>query len=144
MKMLSWLFVAFITLAVSACQTTQSDSTTPGQNLVGNWKGNWTADSGSSGAFGLKVLRVSKGGRIIARRSSPAHDSDATEEVTMGKINGNMVELDRGKGKGSWIKLSLQKMDGGHLGLSGRYSTMAGKKGKKTAVMGKIMVKKAK
>ncbi len=146
MKMLSWLFVAFITLAVTGCQTTQSESQAPapGQNLIGDWKGSWSADSGASGAFAVKILSVSKGGRIVARRSSTTKGGYATEHVSMGKISGNQVELDRGKGKNTWIKMSLKKVAGGVLMLKGSYSAMAGKKGEKKAVQGEIWAQKAK
>ncbi len=144
MKMLSWIFVAFITLAISACETTQQNSQTSasGQDLIGDWTGTWSADNGSSGAFALKVMRVSKGGRIIARRSSPTEKEASVEHVTMGKISGDQIELDRGKN--SWIKLSKQKAEAGQLWLKGRYSAMVGKKGKKKAVQGTIAIKKAK
>ncbi|MDP6873422.1 MAG: hypothetical protein QF521_07835 [Alphaproteobacteria bacterium] len=145
MKMLSWIFVAFTALAVSACGTTQQNSQTAaqGQSLIGDWNGTWTADNGSSGEFALKVIRVSKGGRIIARRSSPTEKEASVEHVTMGKITGDQIELDRGKGKNSWIKLSMQKADDGQLWLKGRYSATAGKKGSKKVVQGSISIKKA-
>jgi hypothetical protein len=144
MKMLSWIFVAFITLAVSACQTTQTESmnVAPGKNLVGDWTGTWTSDKGASGGFALKVIRVSKGGQIIARRSSAIENNGAVAHVSMGKVMGGQIELDRGKGKHSWFKLSLQKAGDGQLWLKGSYSAVVSHKDK-AVHMGKIALMKA-
>ncbi|MDP6690720.1 MAG: hypothetical protein QF384_14595 [Alphaproteobacteria bacterium] len=73
----------------------------------------------------------------------PTEKEASVEHVTMGKITGDQIELDRGKGKNSWIKLSMQKADDGQLWLKGRYSATAGKKGSKKVVQGSISIKKA-